>query len=345
MNHEIWEHKTDAALAWLRKSFAATGEQGSAHSWHPLLGWAKAYPETTGYLIETLLAYAAVKQDDSLKKLALDSAIWLDRIQLPSGAFPGLLAGNTKPSVFNTSQILFAAPQLSAPEKAIAWLLSVLESDGSWQQFAFVPGFVPTYYTRAVWGILQANKTVQNTAVEPLMQQALHFYAARFLPNGAVRDWGFHPGTAAFTHTIAYTLEGFWEAATYLKEPAMLDKTIHAVERLLKERKRTGRTAGRYDEKWQGDYSFVCVTGNCQLSLLCHKIWKRTGDQQFLDGAIAFLKEVMECQSTGANKNSFGAFPGSVPRWGAYLPFRYPNWSVKFFLDAMLELKDTICAK
>ncbi len=340
MTPEEWQIRTDAALAWVRRSIAATDGRGSSHSWHPLFGWAKAYPETTGYLIETLLAYAEIKRDNSLRHLAFDCVKWLETIQLPSGAFPGLLAGNTKPSVFNTSQILFGLTQyenLTTVEKALSWLLSNLEPDGTWRSHAFVPGFVPSYYTRAVWGVLQANELLQKPRVEGLMRQSLHFYAQRFLPNGAVRDWGFRAGEAAFTHTLAYTLEGFWESALRLGEQEILEKVIASMERLLAEREGVnGRTAGRYDEQWKGDYSFVCVTGNCQLSILCHKIWAKTGALKFKAAANSFLSEIMGFQKLGANKNTFGALPGSAPFWGAYLPFRYPNWAAKFFLDAMV---------
>lgn len=335
-----WEDRTDAALNWVRRSIAATGGRGSAHSWHPLLGWAKAYPETSGYLIETLVSYAAIKSDDSLHTLALDCAKWLDIIQLDSGAFPGLLVGNTRPSVFNTSQILFASPFLKGSDRAVNWLINTLESDGAWRQAAFVPGFVPSYYTRAIWAVLKVNDSLQNPEIELLMRLALRFYARRFLPNGVVRDWGFRSGEAAFTHTIAYTLEGFLESGARLKEPGILDQTLATLTRLLAIRAQAGgRSAGRYDKEWRGDYSFRCITGNFQLSILCNKAWALTGDATFRVAAQSFLDEVLPFQKLSANKNSFGAFLGSAPLWGDYLPFRYPNWAVKFFLDAMLPFK------
>lgn len=347
-----WQHRTDAALDWLRRSMEVTGWQGSSHSWSPLFGWAKAYPETTGYLIETLLDYAALKKDDSLRELAIQCANWLISIQLPEGAFPGLLTGNKEPSVFNTSQILFGLARVSAmpgpthPEsgyepkmaltRAVSWLLSVLEPDFSWRRHAYVPGFTPSYYTRAVWGVLKANQILQNTEVERAMRRALHFYADRLLPNGAVRDGGFWPGKPAFTHTIAYAFEGFLESSVLLNEKEIIDKKISAGEKFLSIRRNAGgRTAGRYDEQWRGDYSFVCVTGNCQLSVFYHRLWEITGEKKFREAARSFLAEVVEYQYLGKNKNRRGALPGSAPLWGPYLRFRYPNWGVKFFLDAM----------
>jgi len=338
-----WHRRTDAALVWLRRSIEATGGQGSSHSWSPLFGWAKSYPETTGYLIETLLNYAELKQDDLLRNLASRCANWLVSIQLPSGAFPGLLAGHKEPSVFNTAMILFGlSRKTSSPSakeslgRAVDWLVSTLESDFSWRKHSYVPGFTPSYYTRAVWGVLQANQILQNPENEEKMRHALHFYARRFLPNGGVRDWGFWPEKPAFTHAMAYTLEGFLESAILLGEVEILQKTIASGERFLEVSAQAGnRTAGRYDERWRGDYSFLCVTGNCQFSVFFHRLWELSGEDKFRCAADSFLSEIIDFQYLGKNKNRFGGLPGSIPVWGPYLRFRYPNWGLKFFLDAM----------
>lgn len=340
-NAKNWQYQTDAALQWVGKSIDATGGKGSAHSFHPIFGWAKAYPETTGYLIETLLAYAPLKPHFPLQNWAESCANWLLTVQLSSGAFPGLLAGNTRPSVFNTSQILFGLtdhfPQTqTARNRAIDWLLDGLDETGLWQKDAFVPGFVPTYYTRGIWAILQTKYGAQSVDIKEIMRKSLQVYAQRFLSNGAVEDAGFRRGESAFTHTLAYTLEGFWASAQTLDEPRILEQCIHSMQQLLATREQAGgRTAGRYDTRWQGDYTFLCVTGNCQLSILCHKMADATGEPTFRTAAHSFLSEIMPAQRLRGNKNRWGALPGSTPFWGAYLPFRYPNWAAKFFLDAM----------
>ena len=342
-------HRTQAAIAWLRRSIDATGGQGSAHSWHPLLGWNKSYPETTGYIIPTLLDYAAIHQDDTLKQLALDNARWLTTIQLPSGAFPGLLLGNQTPSVFNTAQILFgltravteseaSAPERKALENAVKWLLEQMEPDGSWQKHAFVTGFSPSYYTRAVLGVLMANSILQKTEIQAAMQDALTFYATRFTSSNSIQYWGFKPNQTAFTHTIAYTLEGFLECALLLNQSEILNKTIAVADQLLRVRQQAkNRTAGRYEADWTGDYSFICVTGNAQLSILYQRLFDVTQENKYQEAAYSFLMEIIGCQQLRGNKNRVGGLPGSIPFWGPYLPFRYPNWATKFYLDAFVR--------
>ncbi len=297
-----WQMRTDAALAWLRRSIAVHGGQGSAHSYSPLFGWAKAYPETTGYLIPTLLDYAELKKNEGLRQDAASCAQWLCAIQLPTGAFPGLLVGHTQPSVFNTAQILFGLTRmfeetgeekyLLAIERATFWLCSLLETDGSWRQAAYVPGFVPSYYTRAVWGVLRANQVLQSQEIDTVMRRALHFYAGRFLPDGMVRDWGFWPDKAAFTHTMAYTIEGFLESALLLNEPDMLDKTISSAEIFWSVVEKKGRTAGRYDTNWRGDYLFRCLTGNAQWSIIFQRLFVLKQEERYRSAARFLLNEI-----------------------------------------------------
>lgn len=363
LSQSAWDTRTDAALQWLGRSIDATGKKGSAHSWMPVLGWNKAYPETTGYLIPTLLYFADLKKEDSLRRLALGCADWLCTVQLPNGAFPAGLAGRNDPSIFNSSQILFGFVKVdeeilaeenspsfihkkkiwrSALEKAAGWLLRALDADGVWRHSAYVPGFVPSYYTRAVWGLLIANRRLQWPDLPGRMRQALWFYASRFREDGTVSDWGFRAGEPAFTHTLAYTLEGFLESALLLGEKEIVDQVVRSATILLRIRQERGKTAGRYGSHWAGDYSFRCLTGNAQLSVLFYRLWQITGEEPFRLGSYIFLREILEFQYLGKNPNRYGALPGSAPVWGPYLRFRYPNWGVKFFLDAMANWNNDV---
>ncbi len=329
----------DLALDWLRQAFTATGGRGFAHSYRPLSGWAKAYPETTGYLIETLLRYSARRGEADLRRMAEASADWLCAIQRPDGAFPALLAGNPNPSVFNTAQILFGLTQTdrkTAALRARNWLVGALESDGSWRQAAYQPGFTPSYYTRAVWGVLYSLETWPQPEIQEAMRRALRFYANRILPNGAVADWGFFPNRPAFTHTLAYTLEGFLESALLLAEPEILDKTGRAMEALAERIRKDGRLAGRYDLQWRGDFSFQCLPGLAQCSLLFARWYALHGQPHCRALSVQLLETLLPHQYVRGPAGVRGAIAGSAPIWGPYLRFRFPNWGVKFLLDAWL---------
>lgn len=328
-----------SALQWLRRSIEVNEGAGSAAYRHLWRGWAPPYPETTGYLIETLFDYCHLRQDAQLKQLAISCAEWLLQLQNEAGAFPGGTGIDGAPIVFDTGQILFGLTRtyaetgdpryLSAMEKATNWLLSLWQEDGSWKKNAYVPGYEPSYYTRVVWAVLYANQYLCSTPLEQAMKTAMSFYAARITSVQSVQHWGFKPEEPAFTHTIAYTIRGFLESAVLLEDGKTLQSAKNLADRLLEIRRAEGRLAGAYDENWRGNYRFVCLTGNAQCSLIFSRLFEITGEAIYRKEATWLLNCVMEKQ----NRN--GALAGSSPLWGAYMPFRYPNWALKFLLDAV----------
>jgi hypothetical protein len=87
-------------LDWLLHSIAATTGKGSAAYCHLWRGWSPPYPETTGYIIETLYDFGHQFQRPDLRAAALHCARWLCQLQRPDGAFPGKVA-KTDPRSFS----------------------------------------------------------------------------------------------------------------------------------------------------------------------------------------------------------------------------------------------------
>lgn len=348
LREKNFEKNTTATLQWLEQSIQVTDYQGSAAYCHLWKGWSPAYPETTGYIIETLFNYAIYFNKEQYRKLAIACADWLCTIQNADGSFPGGVGINGEPVVFDTGQILFGltrafqetqhAKYKIALTKAVEWLLEILESDGSWRQFAYVTGYVPAYYTRVVWAVLQANKILNVASVETKMRQALDFYVAKVTPQYSVKDWGFSPGESAYTHTIAYTMRGFLESGYLLQQENLIQIARNMADRVIQMYESTGKLGGRYDENWRGDYSFICVTGNAQLSLVFSRLYQLTDDFKYRDYALKFFHSVFSYQWRMPGKQFYGAIPGSFPIWGVYQRFRFPNWAAKFYLDAYLQL-------
>ena len=86
----------DAAIEWLCRAQDATGSGGVARSYalrymrgHQRRGWLAAYPETTGYIIPTFLAYAAIVGRNDLRERALRMSRWEVDVQMESGAVQG----------------------------------------------------------------------------------------------------------------------------------------------------------------------------------------------------------------------------------------------------------------
>jgi uncharacterized protein YyaL (SSP411 family) len=336
-------------LYWLKASFDATNQRGSAATFSMLRGgWAKAYPETTGYIIETFLDYYDFLGEKWLLDYSKNAADWLISIQHENGAFPGGTGEKGAPSVFNSGMILFGLVSIfektkdekyrKAIEKATDWLISILEKDGSWQQSAYVEGFVPSYYTRVIWAVLKANTILQNADIQLLMQKSLNFYKQKVNTNFSVQDWAFEPQKTAFTHTIAYTQRGFLEAGILLKDEKSITIAKNISLKINELYEKNGKIAGAYDESWNGDFSFRCNTGNAQLALNSAKIYEYSKESFYLDFAEKIFESVKNEPSTLPFSFYRGAIAGSSPIFGKYMKFSYPNWAAKFWLDAFLVI-------
>ncbi|MFN4079460.1 MAG: hypothetical protein ACK4NS_01045 [Saprospiraceae bacterium] len=339
------------AAGWLERSVAATGGKGSSHSFSPFWGWAGAYPETSGYLIETFFALADRLGLSQFRACAFATADWLLSQQMADGSFPGLLAGSGRPSAFNTAQILFgllraadaaaqsapAARYLHSAERALLWLKAQFEPDYSWRRHTYARGYSPTYHVRALWPMAEAAQRLGDAQALEMARKALALYLTRAQSDGYPLHAGFRPAQAPFTHTLAYAAEGFWHCGVLLGEPRGQEAAVRILDALRRCVERDGRLAGRYGPGWLPDLRFACLTGEAQLSLMWRRVGLVLGREDFLRLADASLGRCIAWQHAGRIPGMRGALPGSAPIWGPYLRFRYPNWGVKFLTDALLE--------
>src|SRR5215469_11134129 len=97
-----------AAANWLKRAQDATSDGGFVGRYFLRTGWSSSYPETTGYIIPTLLKLADELHEDEYIQRAQRAIDFLLSVQLDSGAFPGaeIAENRTRPSPFNTGQIM-----------------------------------------------------------------------------------------------------------------------------------------------------------------------------------------------------------------------------------------------
>jgi len=344
----FFHQRAKAGLDWLIRSIDATGGQGSSHifaRWrYPPSGWHLGYPETTGYIIETLLDYEPLYPSLPLREYAMKSAAWLLTQQLDSGAFPVLLSGSQVPSFFNSGMIVFGllraekiAPdpqRRAALSKGKDWLLKLSEEE--------ILATEPSYTSRALWAFLLLAYDLSDDHLHNKVKFLLKAIHERKNEYGAISYWGFGRNQRAFTHTIAYTLRGLLETGILLHEEQYIQCVSDAMEILRKDRNKRHQLAGSYDETWQGDYSFRCVTGHAQLSIVGFRLYNHTHDRRWLDFARVLMEDIVHDQKLNPiDPQLHGAVPGSKPIWGPYMRGKYPNWSVKFYLDALLLYAQT----
>lgn len=342
--------RSSPTLSWLKHSFDACDKRGSAAYYSqlrcPIRGWSAAYPETTGYIIETLLDYYNIFHKEWMLDYALAGVDWLCEIQKGNGAMPGGIGEYGESSIFNTGMILFGwcrayehtnnPKYLACAKKAVDWLIDSLESDGSWKLGAYITGHIPSYYTRVIWAILEVNKHLKSTDIQSLMQKALEYYKIKRNPNGSVTDWAFDKEKPAFTHTIAYTMRGFLESSILLNDTESLLIAKNMAFNLIEDYQKHGKLAGAYDLDWKGDFSFVCITGNAQLALNLARLYQISQTEIYKTYAILFFESIANAPSTLPFRGVKGSIAGSSPYWGKYQPLQKVNWAAKFWLDALL---------
>ncbi|HYE23810.1 MAG TPA: hypothetical protein VEG32_01300 [Clostridia bacterium] len=329
------------ALEWLRRAQDKTGCGGVAAFYAAWGRWAPAYPETTGYIIPTLFRCAGEFGED-LHARAVAMAEWLVVTQLPCGSFPDLTwkpGAPQTPSVFNTGQILFglldAYRHTSRPHylesavRAGTWLVAVQDEDGKWSRFTY-RNEVHSYNARVAWALLQLASVSRVPQFESAALKHLDWVLSCQAGNGWFRHTPF-AGRRAFTHTIAYVLEGLTGAFEITGDPKYAMATRRTLDAILPLIHTNGYLPGSFDEQWRG-VPYCCLTGNCQLAAL---FFRYAGGEPYLQAGLRlldFVDTVQNCKSQ--NPDVRGAIAGSWPLWGRYMMLRYPNWAAKFFIDA-----------
>lgn len=124
----------------------------------------------------------------------------------------------------------------------------------------------------------------------------------------------------------------------------MLDSVVLALDTLLRRSElRGGALPGAFDDEWRPTGSYVCLTGNVQIArcLLIQESF--APDLRLVNAAARLVDFVCKHQRLELFFGGLsGAVPGSMPIWGSYMRFRYPNWSAKFLCDAIMALTDRL---
>ncbi|MEP7196634.1 MAG: hypothetical protein ABI851_08945 [Saprospiraceae bacterium] len=338
------------ALLWLVESHKRSCEKGFAHSRINFLpskiAWRKAYPETSGYLIENFLKFntGIIKED---QEIGLKTANWLTNIQSKDGFYYSGVE-NKIPSTFNTAQIIFGlleAYQFTkntvyffALEKAKKWLLDSISDEGVVIRGLYKPNYFASYYTRALWPLLlisdDREKKFIGKAVNSLWKNKNKYKSFDRL--------GFNESDYCLTHTIAYAIEGFIECSILVCNKEMLDECDEILEYIADMIINTKRLDGIYNSRWETISTMKCLTGQAQFASLFAKAHLRTRSAKFEKVSVDLLKELVSWQIKSNNSEHHGAFPASLPTYSRYFPFQYINWTNKFFLDACYQAKKFI---
>jgi hypothetical protein len=340
----------DRALNWLCRSQDEVGSGGIGDL--AFQGWTPGYPEVTGYIIPTLWDYAHELDREELARRAVRMADWELSIQLPSGGFESLYAGEGRPPVvFNTGQVLRGLIRshketdeekyLDAAVRAGDWIVANQEDDGSWTKANYL-GMKRTYDVFAAAALAQLSSTTSDQRYAAAAKANCEFALQNQQANGWFELCDNTPflNHAPSTHTLCYTVAGLMECGELLSVSSFVDGATKAAESLRNAIEPSGRLRGRFDSQWKPFVSYVVVTGSAQLGVILMELHSRESDERYLKSALKlldFLGYLHYLNAVGQNRT--GALPGSYPIWGRYVPLKYPSWATKFFLDFLLLVR------
>jgi hypothetical protein len=326
---------------------------GVAAGWSFEDGWLPSYPETSGYIVETFIAAAGALQRPGLLDRARRIIDWELSLQGPDGAFPGHFGEpGSQPVVFNTGQIMHGMlaghQQLGRPEcleaavRAGHWLARIQDDDGCWRQFEH-NGVPHTYNTRATWALLATALIAGEPALKTAAVRNLEWALTQQRESGWFASNAFVEGQAPFTHTIAYAIRGLLESGALLGSDRYVGAALKAARAVARAQRYDGWLAGTFDEHWVPCAGYCCLTGLAQMSVnwtRCAQVAGASALRGNAREAISRLKRAQRLRDRDPVVR--GAIAGSVPIWGAYSRFEFPNWAAKFFADAlMMDIDDS----
>jgi rhamnogalacturonyl hydrolase YesR len=326
---------------------SASHDGGVARHFSLVTGWAASYPETTGYIVPTVLEHAARTGDASLRERGRRMLDWLVSIQLEEGGFQGGTIGATPvvPVTFNTGQILLGLAagvrQLGeayrpAMRAAADWLVATQDPDGCWRRHPtpFAARGEKAYETHVAWGLLEAARLDPDRRYAEAALRQVRWALTHQAANGWFACCCLDDPSQPLTHTIGYVLRGLVEAWRFSGDRAMLAAARRTADGVLGALRGDGYLPGRLDDEWRGTVRWVCLTGAVQIAHCWLQLFEDTGDARYLDAARAANAWVRSTIRVDGREDTRGGVKGSFPIWGTYGQYEYLNWAAKFLIDA-----------
>lgn len=332
----------------LAQDKSASNDGGVARDFCLRKGWATSYPETTGYIIPTIIAMAHRSGDAGLHERARRMLDWCVAIQFAEGGFQGgkIDASPRVPVTFNTGQILiglaagaveYKDPRyLDAMHRAASWLRDTQDDDGCWRKFAtpFAKPGEKAYETHVSWGLFEAERVAPGHGYGAAGLRQVDWALTKQQANGWFASNCLTDPDNPLTHTIGYVLRGVLEGYLLSRRPDLLQAAIRTGTGLLGAIGPGGYLPGRLDRDFGPAVNYACVTGSAQIAHCYFLLYSLTGEARYLaagQNLISFVRRTVRMEGP---EDMVGGVKGSFPVDGAYGQWQYLNWAAKFCIDA-----------
>jgi hypothetical protein len=344
------------AVKWLCRAQDSSRpvDGGVARHYSLVNGWSSSYPETTGYIIPTILHLADLEDDEALRQRARRMLDWLVSIQFPEGGFQGGMIDSEPrvPVTFNTGQILiglaagtevFGDAYYEPMCRAAQWLVDTQDGDGCWRKHA-TPFAIPgekSYETHVAWGLFEAARLEPGRGFAEAAMSNIQWALKHQRSNGWFDQCCLGDPDRPLTHTIGYVLRGLIEAYRFSEDRSILERAISTADGLITAiRPGSGFLSGRLDNSWRSAVRWVCLTGSAQIAHCWLMLYRYTGDDKYLRAASLANGYVRRTVKIDGPEEMRGGVKGAFPVYGNYGKYEYLNWACKFTIDSNLLEKE-----
>ena len=355
-----------ATVDWLCRAQDSSSDRGVSRSYkaskyggHGPCGWQASYPETTGYIIPTMIEAAGYLRDSSLKQRAIEMADWEIDIQMSSGAVMGsVVTAKPTPAVFNTGQVIFGwlavysetqgTRYIEAATRAGDYLVSVQDDGGLFDSgdSKFALKGATTYNARVAWALAELGRLTGEPKYTDAACKNIDNALRKQNQSGWFSDNCLNDPENPLLHTIVYATRGVLETGILLNESRYVSAALKALDSLLNCQRKDGGIPGRLDKSWSPKAGWDCITGDAQASiawLRAHSITSENKYKEAARNAIDFVKKTQNLSHK--NPGIRGGVKGSFPFDGEYGQFELLNWAAKFFCDALMMINSDDIAK
>ncbi len=337
------------AIDWLIFAQKVNNDGGVSRCYDLFVGWLTSYPETSGYIIPTLIEYFHLNDNynRNVLNIAKEIADWECSIQLENGGFSDLRKGpSIVPIIFDTSQVLLGLVSAykefknenyyTSAVKAGDFLVKNQNKDGNWIKYSY-QNMSYTYNVRTAWALLELYLISGEEKYKGAAENNLKWTLNQMTKNYWFKKVNSKPNEDPILHFLAYTINGILECGVILNRNDLIQISLNSSLKLLDSFEKHNKMYASFDSNWISYDNYSCLTGCAQISIIWLELFKIFKEKRLFLNAIKINNYLKQKQFLDNKFREIdGAIAGSDPIWGKYMRFKFPNWATKFFCDALI---------
>lgn len=348
-------------VSGLKKAFDAN--TGLLCSFRPSLGWCRPYPETSGYVLPTMLHVNNRLFDPELSLIIETIRNRIGEAQCLDGGFT--TCDNKETYVFDTLAILDGLDRSGGipPNidllKALEYLENMLTPDGFWNCRRLSDGIAMntpvewnsgfTYINIRGLRILQklGEQMGSDIALRALDWVKRELSRSEWVDNQSnLRLGSFRGCSSIYTHPVGYIIEGLLDAIECFPEESkwLWDTTVRIINgSILPYIKSDGFVP--WENRFDGsvsEYAYVCGVAQ-YASVLAKMYWRNRNPEYFSasKNCLMYVQNVIQAtafQYPEASGLSFQYANKEYQFSEKYGVSQINIWTIKYFIDALLYL-------